>query len=307
MTGASSGIGRATAVRLAKSGANLVLVARGVESLDECAAECVAAGAATTRVIVTDVGDDAAVEKCFSEALETYGHIDAVVHSAGVVAYGRTEEVPPEVFEAVLRTNLNGSVNVARHSIRLFRERDHGQLVLVGSVIGHIAVPSMTPYVLSKWGVRALARQLTIENLDRPGVQISYAAPGGVDTPIYEQAANYAGWVGRPPPPVMSPERVARAIESQLRGSRHREQIGIANGVIRLGFTAVPWVYDRLVGPLYRLAARDQTRPVAPGTGNVLGSNDSANRLRGGQGNAFIAVGRNICARLEQLRGRPSG
>jgi NAD(P)-dependent dehydrogenase (short-subunit alcohol dehydrogenase family) len=255
---------------------------------------------------VADVGDDAAVEKCFSEVLERHAGIDAVVHSAGVVAYGRTEDVPPELFDAVLRTNLVGSVNVARHSIRLFRQRDHGHLVLVGSVIGHISVPSMSPYVLSKWGVRALARQLTIENLDRPGVQISYAAPGGVDTPIYEQAANYAGWIGRPPPPVLAPEAVARAIEDQLHRRRSREQIGIANDLMRVGHTVAPWLYDRMVGPLYRLAARDQTRPVGPHPGNVLGSGDADNRLRGGQGNALIAIGRNIGSRIDRIRGRAS-
>jgi short-subunit dehydrogenase len=303
VTGASSGIGRATALRLAASGAHLVLVARGGESLHESAAECTEAGAASTRVILADVGDDAAVEKLFSEVLETHADIDAVVHSAGVVAYGRTEEIPPEVFEGVLQTNLIGSVNVARHSIQLFRARNHGHLVLVGSVIGHIAVPSMSPYVLSKWGVRALARQLKVENMDRSGVQISYAAPGGVDTPIYEQAANYAGLVGRPPPPVITPETVARAIERQLTGLRHREQIGSANDVLRLGHTMLPWVYDRLVGPLYRLAARDQTHQVSPNPGNVLSSGDPSNRLRGEQGNALAAIGRNIFMRLDQARG----
>jgi len=304
VTGASSGIGRATAVRLAAGGVHLVLVARGVASLNDCALECADAGAASTQVIVADVCDDTAVEKCFAEVLARHADIDVVVHSAGVVAYGRTEEVPPEVFEAVLRTNLIGAVNVARHTIRLFRQRDHGHLVLVGSVIGHISVPSMSPYVLSKWGVRALARQLEIENLDRSGVRISYAAPAGVDTPIYEQAANYSGWIGRPPPPVMAPETVARAIESQLRGRRHREQIGSANDLMRLGHTLVPWLYDRMVGPLYRIAARDQTRPVGPTSGNVFESGDPENRLHGGQGNALVAVGRNIGAHLYRMRGR---
>jgi short-subunit dehydrogenase len=303
VTGASSGIGRATAHRLAATGAHLVLVARGGDSLHESATECAEAGAASTRVILADVGDNAAVEKLFSEVRELHGDIDAVVHSAGVVAYGRTEEIPPEVFEGVLRTNLVGSVNIARHSIPIFRARNHGHLVLVGSVIGHIAVPSMSPYVLSRWGVRALARQLKVENLDRSGVHISYAAPGGVDTPIYKQAANYAGLVGRPPPPVMRPEAVARAIEHLLTGVRHREQIGMANDVIRLGHTMLPWVYDRLVGPLYGLAARDQTRPVTPNPGNVLSSGDSSNGLRGEHCNALVGIGRNISLLLEQVRG----
>ena len=169
---------------------------------------------------------------------------------AGTVAYGRTEDIPVEVFDAVLRTTLIGAVNVARHVVPVLRHQRAGSLVFVGSVIGHIAVPSMTPYVLSKWGVRALARQLRVENRDLPSVCIGYVAPGGVDTPIYEQAANYAGFVGRPPPPVASPERIARVIMEVAEGRRHREQVGLSNDVIRLGFTVAPWLYYRLIEPL---------------------------------------------------------
>ena len=84
----------------------------------------------------------------------------------------------PEVFEgsAADQPRRLGQHCAAQHPT--LPPRDHGHLVLVGSVIGHIAVPSMSPYVLSKWGVRALARQLEVENLDRSGVHISYAAPG---------------------------------------------------------------------------------------------------------------------------------
>ena len=67
--------------------------------------------------------------------------------------------------------------------------------MLVGSLLGHIAVPEMTPYVVSKWGVRALARQLSLENVDLPHVQIAHVAPGSVDTPIYDYAALRAGHV----------------------------------------------------------------------------------------------------------------
>ncbi len=132
--------------------------------------------------------------------------------SAGVVAYGRIERVPVEVFDRVVATNLLGSVNLARHVLPVLRDQGDGSLVLVGSVIGHIAVPDMAAYVISKWGVRGLFRQLHVDNRDRPGVRIAYIAPGGVDTPIYRQAATYGDSVGRPPFPVASPERVAARI-----------------------------------------------------------------------------------------------
>jgi short-subunit dehydrogenase len=187
-----------------------------------------------------------------------------------------------------------GSVNVARHVVPVLRRQGRGSLVLVGSVIGHIGVPGMTPYVVSKWGVRALARQLQLENRDLSGVHIGYVSPGGVDTPIYRQAANYSGYVGRPPPPVSSPERVAKAALRMTETTRARRQVGLANDVMRLGFSALPGVFDLLVGPLFALAGKDRGVPSLPSPGNVLASIPDGNREHGHQGNAVVAIGRNL-------------
>jgi NAD(P)-dependent dehydrogenase (short-subunit alcohol dehydrogenase family) len=247
-------------------------------------------------VVPTDVGDDTAVAECFEQVLAEHGVVDAVVHSAGVVAYGRTEQIPADVFDGVLGTNLVGSVNVARHAMPVLRRQQAGTLVLIGSLIGHIAVPSMSPYVLSKWGVRALARQLQVENRDLRGVHVAYVAPGGVDTPIYEQAATYDGYLGRPPPPVAGPDKVARIALRRLDHPRARTQVNVSNHVIRLGFSALPGVFDRLVGPLFRLAAMDGTTRVDATPGNVLASVEQGNRPRGGQGNPLVGIVRNAFA-----------
>ncbi|MFY0407509.1 SDR family NAD(P)-dependent oxidoreductase [Solicola sp. PLA-1-18] len=269
VTGATSGIGRATAELGARAGDHLVLVARRDEVLDEVALVCDGLGAASTLTCVADVAEDVEVEKAVAKAVAVHGRVDAVVHAAGVAAYGRAEEVPAEVFEAVVRTNLIGSVNVVRHVLPLMRERDNGTLVLVGSVIGHIAVPSMTPYAVSKWGVRSLARQLQIENRDRRGVRIGYVVPGGVDTDIYDKAANYSGSPGRAPLPV-SVGVVARACMRQLDRPRRSTQVGVANTALRLAFTLAPGLFDALVGPLFRAGATDQRTDVEANTGNVL-------------------------------------
>jgi short-subunit dehydrogenase len=296
VTGASSGIGRATARQAAEQGDHVVLVARGRSSLEVVEQECRAGGAASVMVVPTDVGDDAAVGACFEQVLAQHRVVDAVVHSAGVVAYGRTEEIPADVFDGVLRTNLVGSVNIARHALPVLRRQETGTLVLVGSLIGHIAVPSMSPYVLSKWGVRALARQLQVENRDLRDVHIAYVSPGGVDTPIYEQAATYDGYLGRPPPPVAGPEKVARIALRRLDHPRARTQVNLSNDLIRFGFSALPGVFDRLVGPLFRLAAMDGTTPVGATPGNVLASVEQGNELRGSQGNPVAGIVRNASA-----------
>ena len=301
VTGASSGIGLALVQQAGAAGDHVVLAARDHTSLELAAKECERAGAASTTVVPTDVGDDDAVRRCVARVLDRHGRIDAVVSCAGVVTYGRAEEVPAEVFDGVLRTNLVGSANVARHVMPVLREQGHGSLVLVGSVIGHLAAPGMTPYAVSKWGVRSLARQLQIENRDVAGVHVSYVAPGGVRTPIYEQAGNYEGWAGRPPPPTVGPERVARSILDLLDRPRHRTQVGAANGVMRLGFSALPALYDVLVGPVFRFAALDATRPVDPHAGNVLASQPDSNRLHGDQAGSLVAIPRNIAIRLGSL------
>ncbi|WP_338089771.1 SDR family NAD(P)-dependent oxidoreductase [Nocardioides lijunqiniae] len=294
MTGASSGIGLATCLRASRQGAHVVLVARGATALEEAARRCEEAGAASTLVLSADVGDDDAVSGVVAAVLERHGRLDAVVSNAGVVAYGRTEDVPAEVFDRVLRTNLTGSVNVARHVVPVLRRQGEGALLFVGSVIGHISVPTMSAYVLSKWGVRALARQLQLENRDLDGVHVGYVAPGGVDTPIYEQAANYEGVVGRPPPPVSSPDRVARQILHHLDHDRARDQLTLANDVIRFGYTVLPFAYDRLVATLFRLGAVDLTRETPPTTGNVLEPHEEGNALTGDAGGALAGIARNI-------------
>jgi NAD(P)-dependent dehydrogenase (short-subunit alcohol dehydrogenase family) len=294
VTGASSGIGLATAVGASRAGDHVVLAARDEGALREAEQQCRVAGAASTRVVPTDLGEDDDVRRCVAEALEVTGRLDVVVNVGGVVSYGRTEDVPPEVFDGVVRTNLLGSANLARHVVPVLRRQETGTYVLVGSVIGHIGVPGMSPYVVSKWGVRALARQLQLENRDRPDIHVVYLSPGGVDTPIYRLAGNYAGYVGRPPPPVTTPEKVAARIRRSVDHPRARVQVGLANHAMRLGFNVFPWAFDLLVGPLFSVAGQDRTEPVAPGPGNVLWPTPDSYGLRGDQGNPLVGIARNL-------------
>ena len=121
VTGASSGIGRATALQLARPGARLVLASRSAPALAEVERDCAGRGA-TVLVVPTDVADTAAVDALFAAAVERFGRVDAVVHAAAVVAYGRLEDVPDEVFDHALDVNLLGTARVARTALRLFRD-----------------------------------------------------------------------------------------------------------------------------------------------------------------------------------------
>jgi NAD(P)-dependent dehydrogenase (short-subunit alcohol dehydrogenase family) len=280
ITGASSGIGRATAIELAGRGSRLVLVARGDESLEEAAAEARTAGATAVLVRTADVTDPDAVQAAVDDAVAEFGGLDVVVHAAQVMAYGRIEDVPREVYEQVVDVSLHGTANVARSVLALFRKQGAGHLVVVNSLLGNIATPLLGSYVTAKWGQLGLIRVLQQETRDEPGISVSAVQPGGVDTPIYFQAGSWTGSTGRPPPPVYSPQRVARAVLSTVDRPRRIVQAGLFNPVITAGFRLLPGVFDVLVGPLLqRMAIADDDVP--PTEGNVFESRPAGNATEG--------------------------
>jgi NAD(P)-dependent dehydrogenase (short-subunit alcohol dehydrogenase family) len=269
--GASSGIGRSTARALAGQGWNVVLASRSATALAAVQQECELFGI-ETLVLTTDVGDGAAVDALFAAAAARFGRIDAVLNTAAAVAYGRFEDVPAEIYDRVITTNLLGTANVARAALRQFQRQGGGELVLTGSLLGKIAVPFMSPYVTSKWGVHALTRMIQIEARQTPGVHVTLISPGSVNTPAYSQAANYASREGRPPPPIDPPEKVARAIVKSLTKPARERSVGIANPIVVLGFRLLPAVFDLAVTPLMKLGGLSR-RPLAAYPGTVLAPN----------------------------------
>jgi NAD(P)-dependent dehydrogenase (short-subunit alcohol dehydrogenase family) len=286
VTGASSGIGRATAHTLAERGASLVLAARGAESLDAAASECEARGS-SVLVLPADVCDEDDVRRLAAAAVARFGRIDAWVHTAAVVAYGRFEDVPSDVFRQVLDTNVHGTVHASRVALRQFRRQGHGTLVLTGSLLGEIATPFMSSYVTSKWAVRGLGRVLSIETRSDDDINVCVVSPGGVDTPAYAQAANFAGRVGRPPPPVDPPEKVARAIVRSIERPKPRRIVGLANLPTRFGFTAAPGVFDTIVTPLMKRGGLSR-EAVPPHEGNVFAPNVEGDAVHGRWGRHWL-------------------
>jgi NAD(P)-dependent dehydrogenase (short-subunit alcohol dehydrogenase family) len=281
VTGASSGIGRATVLRFARRGSALLLVARGREALEDTAREAREAGAGEVLVCPADVTDAAAVENAVQTAVTRFGRLDVVVHAAQVMAYGRVEDVPREVYEAVVDTALHGTANIARTVLPVFRRQEAGHLVVVSSLLAEVTAPLMGSYVAAKWGQLGLVRTLQQETRDLPGVHVSAVAPGGTNTPIYYQGATYAGRAGRPPAPVYSADRVARAVLARLDRPRRLVHSGFANPVVVAGFRLFPAVYDALVGPLLKVFALASDDRRGPTEGNVFESRQSANATDG--------------------------
>ncbi|MCL8025351.1 SDR family NAD(P)-dependent oxidoreductase [Nocardioides bruguierae] len=283
VTGASSGIGLAVVTLLRTAGHDVVLASRSAEALERAVA--VSAGEGATLPVVADVSSAAEVRDLIDRAAAWAAGrgraLTGVVHCPAVLAYGRVEDVPDEVLDHALAVSLGGTVNVARTALRHWSGRGEvGSLVVVGSLLGEVTVPGMGGYATAKWGVHGLVRTLQQENRGRAArARVSLVVPGGVDTPVYEQAGTYLGRHGSAPPPVVSPHRVARAAVRCLERPRRRVSVGPANALTRLGFLWAPPVYDLLVGPLARAFALG--RRADDGPGNVLAPVPEKERLRG--------------------------
>ena len=214
-----------------------------------------------------------------AEADDRFGGLHAVVHTAQTMAYGRIEDVRAEVFDAVVSTAMSGTANLARAVLPRFRARRRGTFVIVNSLLGEIATPRMGAYDSAKWGQLGLARVLQLETRDCRGIAVCIVSPGAIDTPIYDQAANYTGRRVHAPPPVIAPEHVAVRILEVLDRPRRHTEVGPTNLITRWGFRLLPAVYDSLVGPLVSWAVFRGTADDGPG--NVLHPRPEHERQRG--------------------------
>jgi short-subunit dehydrogenase len=266
VTGASSGIGRATALLLAAKGAHTVLVARRAAELAAVAAECDrrAGFAGSALAVPADVTDCAAVERVAARAVERFGRIDGWVNSAGVTGFGPLLDVPLSDVEQIFRVNVMGTVHGARAALPRMVEQGHGVLVNLSSLLGVVAPPLAAPYAMTKSAVRSLGGSLRAElrMAGARGVAVGTVLPAAIDTPIYTAAANRTGRRPQPPPPVYAPERVARAVVAMLR--RPRPEL-IAGGLIGRAFALQHHLSPRAAARMMAIDMRIALRHPADG------------------------------------------
>ena len=280
IVGGSSGIGLAAARAFADRGDAVVLAARSADGLAAAERYLRDGGAGEVDGIVTDVNSEDDVAALVSFVVDRHARIDVVVHTATVMGYGTIEDMPGDVFETVVDTAIHGTARVARHVLPVFREQQYGTLIVVNSLLGAIAVPQMGAYATSKWGQLGLVRTLQLETRDVRHIHVCLVNPGSVNTPIYYQAANFTGRVPRPPIPVQQPDKMARHILRLVDRPRRQVAAGPVNLITIAGFRFAPFVYERIVGPLFRLAALTGTE-AAPEPGNTLAANPGEERELG--------------------------
>ena len=276
ITGASSGIGRATAHAFAKRGASVVLAARRAPMLEEAARECEALGGAALAV-PTDVTREEQVEELGKRAVERFGRIDVWFNNAGIAVFGRLESVPSEVWRRVIETNLFGYYHGASVAMRRFRAQGRGTLVQNASIVGRTAKPDGSAYATSKFAIRGFSEALRQEVLDQPGIQVCTVLPSVVDTPFFQHAANFSGRSVRAAPPVYTAEEVAETVVDLVERPRAEAIVGgfgkmaAAQELLAPNFTT--WFTGRALhrGFLSEKPSRDTTGALFETTPDGLG------------------------------------
>lgn len=257
LTGASTGIGRATAAALAGRGASVVVAARGANALETLVADIRSAGG-TALAVPTDVTDPAAVRALAEAAESTFGRIDTWVNNAAVALWGRIEDITDEEFDRVMRVNFLGQVHGVHAALPALRRAGGGGIVGIASVESIRAVPLQAPYSASKFALQAFYECLRIE-LAQEGspISVSTVLPAAIDTPLYDHGRSKLGALPKPPPPVYAPEVVADAIVRVIERPRREVPVGDSALGFYLGQRLFPALTDGVMA-LRRIAKSSQ-------------------------------------------------
>jgi len=190
VTGASSGIGEACALVFVQKGAKVVLAARRAERLEKLVAKIEAMGGEALAV-ATDVTDEAAVQNLFDQALARFGTVDVLINNAGIADSTAVDEMPLELWQQVITTNLTSAFLCSRAAFRVMKGQGRGRIINIGSISARVPRLNSPAYAASKWGLDGLTRSLAIDGREfniaasifHPGIVATEIAPGAVKLP----------------------------------------------------------------------------------------------------------------------------
>lgn len=246
--GASSGIGRETALQCAARGARVVVAARGEPGLVSLVEEIEAAGGEATYV-VCDASDEDQVLALADMAIDRFGRIDTWVNNAAIGVYGKFEDIPSADFRRVLDVNVLGYVHGAKAALPHLRRAGGGALIFISSIESTIGTPLQTAYATSKHAVQGMTETLRRELLaEGAPISVTSIKPAVINTPFYRQAHNLVGFQPTAPPPSYHPAVVADCI---LYAAEHPVRDMYAGGSARamaLLQLVAPGLFDVVLG-----------------------------------------------------------
>lgn len=243
ITGASSGIGLATAKEAARRGAKVVLAARNRRDLERAVDEIIREGGVAIAV-PTDVTDYPQVEALAGAALETYGRIDSWVNNAGVSVYATFKEMSLEDFRRVVDVIFMGQVYGARAALPSL-ERSEGALICVGSALSDRGVPLQGAYCAAKHALKGWLDALRVELWKESSpVRVTLVKPSSFNTPLFNKARTRLGVMPMPIPPIYEPEVAAEAILRAAAGNERDVYAGGMGKVLSLAERISPKLLD---------------------------------------------------------------
>jgi short-subunit dehydrogenase len=283
ITGASSGIGMATALEFARHGYDVVLAARRKKELEQTARQCQEHGV-NTLVVPTDTTDDTAVHSLAEAAIQHFHHIDVWVNDAGVYLTGTFQDVPLEDMRRVFDTNFFGYVHGSHAALTEFRRTGHGTLINISSVNAAAPQPYVGIYSASKAAVRALDESLRMElRIDglQDDIHVCTVMPASIDTNIFQNAANYTGREVQAIEPVYDPAYVAKQIVSLARRPRREIIVGPAGKLMAIQNAHMPARYEKQIS---KFTKNDLigNKPAVMTDGNLFESVETNRGMRGG-------------------------
>jgi len=300
LTGASSGIGLATARMAAKQGARLVLVARNGEALDQVAAELRANGG-HAEVCVADIADANSAERIAETALSAFGRVDTWVNDAATAVYGRFDEVPEADHRRIFDVGYFGTVRGSLKAIELMKERG-GALINIGSILSGRAILQQGMYSAMKHAVRGFTDALRTEVMEAgQNVSVTLIKPAAINTPYPEHARNYMDKPGSLPPVIYAPELVAKAIVFAAQHPKRELTVGGNGFVIEMVGTHFPGLMDAGQA-LFGTRAQQTDTPPPAGVNDNLYEPRADGRTENAQGNAVRRQSLFLDAQLYPLR-----
>jgi short-subunit dehydrogenase len=246
LTGASAGVGRATAREFARNGARIALLARNEDAL-EAAAQEVRSEGGTALVIPTDVSENDQVEAAAARAESELGPIDVWVNDAMASVFGRVHELAPEDFRRVTEVTYLGTVYGTMAALARMRPRGRGTIVQVGSALAYRGIPLQSAYCGSKHAIKGFTESLRTELLaEGSGVHVTMVHLPGLNTTQFELVRTLLPRTPRPVAPVFQPEVAAKAIVHAAGHPRRRAYwVGGSTALAIIGNRLAPWIADR--------------------------------------------------------------